>query len=40
MSLFNRKTNPWKEHCEDVKRQYPKLTLKERLKIAARTYKK
>lgn len=32
--------NPWIQHVKEVRKQYPKLTLKEQLIIAKRSYKK
>lgn len=32
--------NPWMEHLKEIKKQNPKLSLKERMKLAKATYKK
>jgi hypothetical protein len=33
-------TNAWLSHVKSVKKQHPKLSLKEVLKIASKSYKK
>lgn len=35
-----KKTNPWVEHCKNVKKEYPEMLYRDVLKVAKESYKK